>query len=222
MLTKKNKVLLVFSIVSFVLFGALIVLLCTVDRQSAGQSGAAVGLAGINSYFFDNLGQSTLWYDLTEALGLIAFAAVGGIGLVALVQLCQRKSLWKLDVDLWLTAAFLAIMAAFYLLFEQVTVNCRPVLEEGNLAASFPSSHTLLIGCVMWAAAAECHRRIPYRSIRLAAVIVCVAMILLTVVGRLLSGVHWFTDILGSALLITALGCLYMVLCSVLEKRNTK
>lgn len=212
---KNKKVLLWGGTVCLALFAALIVLLYTFDRQAIGPMSSIVGCAGINSWFFVHLGESALWYEITEMLGLVAFAAVGGIAVLALVQWIRRKSLLKLDADLWYTAAFLLVMAMLYVLFEVVVINYRPVLEEGELAASFPSSHTLLVTCTMWAAANQCARRIGKSSIRIAAVTVCVLIIVVTAVGRLCSGVHWFTDIVGSLLLSGGLGLLYSALvCS--------
>lgn len=207
---KKNvKIWYIFSGMLFLAFGALIALLLTYDRQAVGPENAVIGFAGLNVRVFSALGQNELWYEITEALGLVAFAAVGGIALIALVQLIGRKSLLKLDADLWLTAAFLGVMAVLYVLFEIVIINYRPVLEEGALAASFPSSHTMLVFCVMWAALVQCVRRIRFTSIRVAAVAICLLVIGVTAVGRLLSGVHWLTDIVGSLLISGALSTLY-------------
>lgn len=217
---RKSKVLLCISALLFLAFGALIALLLTFDRQAVGPQNSVIGFAGINHKVFTLLGQSNLWYEVTEALGLVAFAAVGAIGIKALVQLFKRKSLLKIDFDLWLTAGFLGVMAVLYVLFEIVIINYRPVLEEGQLAASFPSSHTMLVFCVMWATLVLSARHIPFTAIRVAAVSVCGLIIVVTTVGRLLSGVHWFTDIVGSVLISSALGCLYSALTAAIDENG--
>ncbi|MBQ6947126.1 MAG: phosphatase PAP2 family protein [Clostridia bacterium] len=211
---RKTKVLYTLSAVLLAAFGALIVLLRTYDVQAVGPQNSKIGFAALNMRVWNALGQSDLWYEITEALGLVAIAAVGAIVLLALAQWIRRKNLFRLDIDLWLTAAFLGVMAVLYVLFEVVVINYRPVLEEGALAASFPSSHTLLVFCVMWAAALQCARRIRPKSIRVAAVCVCILIIAVTAVGRLCSGVHWLTDIVGSVLLSGGLGLLYSALVS--------
>ncbi len=214
---KKTNILYILAALLLAAFGALVAMLLTYDRQPVGPQNSVIGFAGINFKVWNTLGESALWYEITEALGLVALAAVGGIALLALVRLIKCKSLLKLDGDLWITAAFLAVMAALYVFFEVVVINYRPVLEEGQLAASFPSSHTMLVFCVMWAAAAQCARRIRPKSIRVAAVGVCVLIIVVTAVGRLCSGVHWLTDILGSVLLSGGLGLLYSALLASLS-----
>ncbi len=205
----KRKGMFWTALVSSVAFIILLVALLVIDRQPIGPKESMIGLATLNGWVFNSLGENLFWYDVTEYLGLFAFAAIGGVALLALCQWIKRKCLWKLDKDLYITAGFWGVMAAFYVLFEKVIINYRPVLEQGELAASFPSSHTMLVICVMWAAAVLAAVRIRHRGIRTAAVAVCILIMLVTAVGRLLSGVHWFTDILGGVLLSGALSAWY-------------
>ncbi len=215
---KKSRILTALGIVFGVLFLGLIILLLTFDLRPIGPQNTVIGLAGINKWFYDLLGTNELCYEITEYLGLAAFGAVGIIALVALAEWIKRKSLWKIGFDLWLTVAFLGLMAVLYVLFEVVIINYRPVLEEGEIAASFPSSHTMLVFCVMWASA-WCAHRIPWRGVRITVQTLCILILLVTAVGRLLSGVHWFTDILGGVLVSLSLGCFYSACtCQTLQK----
>ena len=151
----------IYTTVAGVLLAAfliLTVLLTCVDVRSAGESGAKVGFATLNEAVFDALGQlgdtaATLSLKLSELCGAIMLAVVGAFGVTGFVQVIRRKGIWKADKELYVMAGGLVLLAAVYVLFEIVVINCRPVLDEGELAASYPSSHTMLAVAV---AAALC------------------------------------------------------------------
>jgi undecaprenyl-diphosphatase len=101
------------------------------------------------------------------------------------------------------------VVLAAYLFFEIVVINHRPVLIEGQLEASYPSSTTMLVLCVMPTALMQLKPRLTgkrlYRCFRL----LVIAFTVFMVVARLVSGVHWFSDIVGGMLLSTGLVQLY-------------
>ncbi|MDO4556376.1 MAG: phosphatase PAP2 family protein, partial [Lachnospiraceae bacterium] len=101
------------------------------------------------------------------------------------------------------------IVIAMYLLFEIFAINYRPVLINGNLEASYPSSTTLLVLCVMPTMLMQCKERMKNQRIRKVVTVVTVLFMLFMVAGRLISGVHWFTDIIGGVLLSCSLVLLY-------------
>lgn len=208
----------VWAFLLFALFLLFTLALKTVDVQPIGPEDSRVGFAGINRFFFQLLGVSDFWYGLTKLLGYLAFLVVGAFALTGLLQLIQRRSLKKVDYRIWLLAGFYVLVAGFYVLFEKIVVNYRPVIldEAVGLEASYPSSHTMMLICIM----ATAHYLLP-RLCKNAALVsigraLCVVMIVVMPIGRLLSGVHWFTDIMGACLLSTALvkfyeGCAYCV-----------
>ena len=117
--------------------------------------------------------------------------------------------MWKVDGGILLLAVFYVFLAAFYELFEVMVVNYRPILEDGKLAASFPSSHTMLICSIVGSAMVLLYRMLINKTIRTVVEVIGGMILILAVVGRLLSGVHWFTDILGGVLLSAALVMFY-------------
>ena len=200
-------------------FLLLIVLVRTVDVAAIGPAGTSIGLSHLNGAYRDWAGFRSTWYQISKWLGVLGFVVVAGFALLGLWQWIRRRSLWKVDKLLFALAFLYLAVAALYFLFELVVVNYRPVLMPGDLApeASFPSSHTLLactiFGSAFWVIAAYLRRR----ALKIAAWIVCGALLVGTVGGRLLSGVHWLTDILGGILLSAALISFFLVLKNRLE-----
>lgn len=84
-----------------------------------------------------------------------------------------------------------------YFLFEKVVINYRPVLIEGVLEASYPSSTTMLTPCVIPTAILQFKSRIKNVAIRKTVLTVLAIFAAFMVIGRLISGAHWLTDIIG-------------------------
>lgn len=194
----------------FLLFLGLIVALCLTKE------GNPVGFFGLNQAFAESNGFKPFWYNLTEVLGLFPLLLAAGFGCFGLLQWIRRKSLKSVDKDLFFLAGLYGVTAMFYVFFEIVILNYRPVLLEGEMEASFPSSHTVL-GCVILGSAAlQLSLRCSRKTLRILGQIFCVAYASFLTAGRLLSGVHWVTDILGGLLLSIALvlaygGCVFLV-----------
>lgn len=203
----------------FVLFIIYTILVVTVDVQPVGPEKSKIGFASINMAVFRSLGESSFWYTLTKYLGVIAILVVLGFGVVGLLQMIRRKNFFRTDLEILVLGGFYVVMAAFYLLFEKVILNYRPVLEEGKLAASYPSSHTMLVCCVMATAIFQFNRMIKNQTICILADIAAVVVIALMVMGRLLSGVHWLTDIIGGVLISAALVMLYVSVVQMLKDK---
>jgi undecaprenyl-diphosphatase len=88
-------------------------------------------------------------------------------------------------------------------------VNFRPVLIEGYLEASYPSSTTLLVLCVMPTAMMQFSFRIKNPIIKCGAQGSVGTFTIFMVLGRLISGVHWFSDIIGGIFLSAGLILMY-------------
>lgn len=190
-------------------FAAWTLLVCFVDKQPIGPMDSAVGLATLNGHVRDLLGVRMPLYTVTDWLGLVPIATALGFAILGLVQWIRRKRLGKVDRSILALGAFYVAVMAAYLFFETVAVNARPVLIDGYLEASYPSSTTLLVMCVMPTAAMQLGARIKHTVLRCCAVIAIAVFVAFMVIGRLLSGVHWITDIVGGALLSVGLDVLY-------------
>ena len=187
---------------AFVLWTAAV---CLVDVQSIGPQETAVGFATVNGAFHNLTGVHLWLYTVTDWLSLIPLGAVAGFGLLGLCQWIRRKKLRAVDRNILALGVFYLAVAAVFILFEVVVINYRPVMLEGVLEASYPSSTTMLVLCVMPTAAVELKRRLRCRWIAPA----ITAFTLFMVAGRLISGVHWLTDIIGGVLISGSLVLFY-------------
>lgn len=202
---KKNKIYAVASVGALLSFLLWTALLCFVDVRPIGPLGSFVGFASLNGFVHEVLGVDMTLYVLTDFLGLLPLGVMLFFAALGLFQWVSRKSILKVDRSLLCLGGFYLLVMATYLFFEAVPFNYRPVLIDGVLEASYPSSTTLLVLTVMPTAAMQCMARLERRAWRRTTVLLIAAFTVLTVVGRLLSGVHWVTDIIGGSLISTAL-----------------
>jgi len=194
-----------------VLFLALMALVQTVDVAAIGPAETVIGLSHINGTVHELLGVHMVCYELTEVLGIAAIAVAGVFGLIGLVQLVRRKHLFAVDEKILVLGFVYAAVVVLYVLFEVLVINYRPVLMPGSELpeAAFPSSHTMLICVVMGSAMIAVKDYVKPVGLRRLVQVLCMLVIAVTVVGRLLSGVHWVTDILGGVLISLCLVFLY-------------
>ncbi|MBR0082319.1 MAG: phosphatase PAP2 family protein [Clostridia bacterium] len=186
-----------------VLFLALIAIVKWVDVAAIGPEGTSVGLSHLNGAVASALGFQETWYKITKLTGYVAFAVIAAFAVLGGWQLISRKSLAKVDRKLLFLAGLYVVTAVLYVVFEKVVINYRPVIVPGDAGpeASFPSTHTMLAVVVFGSALLLLPDYLADRRLLLGARCVVCALLLVTVIGRLLSGVHWLTDILGGILL---------------------
>jgi len=204
--TRKEILIAACMLAAFLLWTAAVSLM---DVQAIGPQASAVGFSSLNGFVHRLTGVHMSLYLLTDWLSLVPAGFVMGFGLLGLAQWIQRKHLLKVDGSILVLGGFYLVVLAVYAFFEIVVVNCRPVLIEGILEASYPSSTTVLVLCVMSTAAMQLHERIANRRLRRWSDWIIAAFILFMVAGRVLSGVHWISDIIGGILLSAGLVMLY-------------
>lgn len=214
-MTRKGKVYA--AGLFYVLFLALIVLLCLVDRMPRGD-GTEIGLATLNCGCFaavallngsidGNLELSMKLYKLTEYLGYFAILMLCVFALIGFLQLLRRRSLKKVDREILAMGGLFIVTLVIYVFFEKVVINCRPIImpAESGFEPSFPSSHTVMSIVILGSAALVLKKYVPSPALCTLLRIACVLLILVMVCCRFLSGCHWFTDILGGVLVSLAL-----------------
>lgn len=218
---KRKKYVLTAGI-SGLLFAVLIVLVRFVDVQAIGPEGTRIGLSHLNRLVFEKLGVHMLWYEITDWLGIAAIFTAFLFALAGLLQWISRKSLLKVDKEILALGGLYLIAIGLYVLFELVIVNYRPILMPGGThpEASFPSSHTMLVCVIMGSAVPLLGKYVKNKVLCKALRIICAAIIAITVIGRLISGVHWFTDILGGILISVMLLNLYAAILERIENNE--
>ena len=151
-------------------------------------------------------------YIITDWLSLVPVGFVFGFALVGLIQLLKRKRLFKVDYDILILGGFYVAVMTIYVLFEFVAVNYRPVLINGVLEASYPSSTTMLVMCIIPTAIMQLNSRLENVRLKRTVSLILYLFTLFMFAGRLLSGVHWLSDIVGGALVSAGLVMMYKAL----------
>ena len=193
----------------FLLFTLLVAM---VDYKPIGPRGSEVGLAAVNGFLHSHFGYNDLFYVLSKLLGYICFLIPVINAGVAVRDICRKKSLFKIGPDVLSAFVVYVLMAFFYVLFNTVVLNSRPVLMDGQLEASYPSSHTLLAVTLCLTAALQLNFRDRNLERKVRNQRILIVLCVLVVVTRFFSGVHWFTDIVGGVLLGLTLTALYVPL----------
>ena len=193
----------------FVAFVVWTILIQMLDVQPIGPNGTNVGFAIWNSLFHKWTGVHMTIYTLTDWLGLVPICICMVFGGIGFVQLVHRRSLLKVDFDIIMLGIYYVVVIVSYLAFERFPINYRPILIEGRLEASYPSSTTLLVLSVMPTLIEQTNRRVSNMVLKRVIYSLDICFSAFMVIGRLFSGVHWFTDIVGAILLSAGLFCMY-------------
>ena len=127
-----------------------------------------------------------------------------------------------MDADIILLGGYYLLVIFGYLFFEMVPINYRPVLINGYLEASYPSSTTLLVLSVMPTLKFQTDRRCGNARVRRLVTAFAVLFSSFMVIGRLISGVHWITDIIGSVLLSGGLYLMYHAAVARADQRKAE
>ena len=206
-LKRKKKAHLALTFIALFLLWTILVK--NFDVGAIGPNGSQVGFSNLNALIHRLTGVNMSLYVITDWLGIIPLLFIIGFGIFGLAQWIKRKSITKVDFDILALGVFYIIVMGVYLIFEKIVINYRPVLIEGFLEASYPSSTTMLVMCVIPTAIMEFNYRIKSILLKKAVVVVLILFGIFMVAGRLISGVHWFTDIVGGVLISTGLVLLY-------------
>ena len=216
----KDKKLFSVGLILIAVFVFWTILILTVDVQPVGVNGTVVGFATLNCSFHNMTGVNMTIYHITDWLGLVPLFCCMIYGAVGFVQLLQRKSLLKVDIDILLLGVYYVIVIFGYLIFEMIPINYRPILIDGRMEVSYPSSTTLLVSSVMPTVIFQIDRRIKNRVVRRIITPSTILFSLFMLIGRTIAGVHWLTDIIGSIFLSAGLFMIYYANILQLDKKR--
>lgn len=190
-------------------FALFTMLVQRVDVQAVGVHGTDVGFVALNTWFHRMTGVHMPVYHVTDWLGLVPVGVCMFFAGLGVMQWLKRKSLLRVDKDILLLGVYYGFVMGGYLVFEMIPIHYRPVLIEGRMEASYPSSTTLLVLGVMPTLVFQAKRRLKNALARTMICMLTWMFSILMVLGRLVSGVHWLVDIVGASLLSGGLFYLY-------------
>lgn len=176
-----------------------------IDVQAIGPNDSLVGFATINNFMFNLTGVNMLWYDITDWWGFVPLFIAFIYAIIGFIQMIKRRSILKVDKEILGLCVYYIIVIGLYIFFETYVINYRPILMDGILEASYPSSHTLLSVCICGSSLIINKYLFKNKNFFKAENIISILSILVIVIGRFISGVHWFTDIIGAILISIAL-----------------
>ena len=192
----------------------------SVDVEPAGQNGTDIGFSSLNLWFHQITGVHMELYTITDWLGLIPVAVGMVFCAVGLGQLVKRRSLLKVDHDILFLGIYYLFVISAYLVFEMIPINYRPVLIGGIMEASYPSSTTLLVLSVMPTLPFQAERRLKCAAATKWTGMAAAVFSAFMVIGRLFSGVHWLTDIIGAVILSKGLFLMYKAIVLMDDRRK--
>ena len=195
------------------------ILVKVVDVKQIGVNNSSIGFATLNQFIFETTGVNMIWYHITDWLGLIPVFMAIVYAFIGLIQFIKRRSIFKVDKEIILLGLYYIIVIVLYVFFEKVIINYRPILMNGFLEASYPSSHTLMTICIC-GSSILINKKLFNNKITKVINYLSIIIITITVVGRLISGVHWFTDIIGGILISSGLLMTFYSLLSIINKEN--
>ena len=217
---KSGKRTLVIGIMLIIAFAVWTILIQMVDVQQVGLNGTDIGLATFNCWFHKLTGTNMPLYIITDWLGIVPLVICMIFATIGLIQLIKRRSLLQVDYDIIFLGIYYILVMLGYFVFEMIPINYRPVFINGHMEASYPSSTTLVVLSVMPTLIFQCNRRIKNAWVKIVINIVSIIFSAFMVIGRLLSGVHWITDIIGSIILSAGLFLIYKAVVLLCAKKE--
>ncbi len=193
----------------FITFIIFTLMVKNIDVKAIGPNESLVGFATINLYVANHVGKNMIWYNITDWMGVIPIVFALIYSAIGLTQLIKRRSIRKVDFEILTLGLFYVIVIAFYAVFELVIINYRPILINGYLEASYPSSHTLITICIMATGVIFNNQALKNKKLKIGLNIMAILIIAITVIGRFISGVHWISDITAGIILSASLVMLY-------------
>ena len=192
-----------------------------IDVKPIGPNESLVGFADINKLFYNLIGSNMVIYKITEILGIIPLLIALIYIIIGIKQLITRKSILKVDKEIYLLGFFYLLVLAVYIFFEKFVINYRPVLINNILEPSYPSSHTLMSICIC-ISSIILNKKIFRNKIAHIENIISIIVMSLIIVGRIISGVHWFTDILGGIIISSTLVVLFYTILNSIKPKIEK
>lgn len=178
-----------------------------------------VGFSWLNGEIFRGTEplQTAGWDKVSDIIMAFAIIVAAGFGIAGLVQLVKKG---KIDARIWKMWLVYGAMAIIYAIFEYLAVvNTRPTLNNGAVESSFPSTHVLVVATVLSLMVVALPKYLDDKKARVLIAVISAIATALVMTGRVMSGQHWFTDVLGALLWSLFLVSLYRFLLTATPSR---
>ena len=221
---KSSKFYFIITSLFLSVFTAFTVIVSFVDVKTIGPNQSSVGLSCINKPIFKFFKENTFWDMLSDILLVIALLTAILFVVIGVIQFIKRKSIFAVDSEILALSILYITTIIVFIIFELLVINYRPVLVDGKLEASYPSTHILVVLSILLSTAMIIKKFIKKDTIRIILQSTLLLLSIFTIVARIVSGIHWFTDIIGAILLsLTLLSFFKSLLVSCCtDSENTK
>ena len=136
------------------------------------------------------------WKIITDVILAISFIALAAFIVLGIYQWVTRKSLKKVDKRLLWLPLPLALMAITYFVFDKIWIlNTRP---NGSGEPSFPSTHVMVVATIFFRTTINLAKYVKNAIARVIIEIAMVVLLSLVCMGRVLSDMHWVSDVIGA------------------------
>lgn len=209
-MTKQGKKWFLAALILTAVFVVLTITVKYVDQKNIGSQ--VIGWATINLWWRDIIGVRNFWQIASHIFAAITLIILVMFLVWQAIALLRRKSFRTMPRHWWFFDLTLIALALCYIVFQIMVINFRPLLIDGVAELSYPSSHVLLLATLWPVFILTLSREVKSRPwLRVASVIGIIVMTV-GIIARLLSGYHWFTDIIGGIMLGAVLTCWYQAL----------
>lgn len=202
----------------------ILVFIVLLKKVNVGTNGDKnIGLSKINLAIYNSLGTN----KIMDIISTIILAMAGALALffvvIGIIEVVKRKKLEMLDNSIKALALVYVITGWIYLIFDYILViNYRPTAECISSSPSFPSTHTMLILMIFLTGITVLEGLIKNKKL-LYSVEICFGLLgILAIVTRMLSGKHWFTDIIAGILFAIMLYFFHKFIIELLNEYQVK
>ena len=198
----KKNLLNILLFTSFSLFVLLLILILVVDVTTIPFNGK-IGLTSLNKIFYYVLDFDTRL--MIDSISDFLLDSLKGQGILLLL------------------GCFIVIAGIIWVLFDNIIViNYRPFNYEGKLEGSFPSTHVMLVTFVYLASLKFFNFDNKPKSFKYILYGFSIFVIIFTGACRILSLMHWFTDVLGGVLIGLTLYFGYLKSIEIVNNKTNK
>ena len=222
MKNRKLAISLISSACLSVMFVVFTLLVKFVDVAYVGMTGKEVGLSSFNRLVYESVDVSETFDKLGDVCMVLSILVVLFVVALGIYELVKNKSIKKVDKKIWSMGIIYALVVLIYVVFELICLNYRPVLIDGKLEASYPSSHVMLSLTILSCFLIFMLSKLKTKKQKAILGTLIGLFMFVIVLFRVLSGMHWMTDIIASVILALMLAGWYVFINCLFEKAGDK